>query len=252
MISRSQIKFITSLSHKKYRKAHQMFVAEGAKIAEEVLQSQIPVENLFAAEEWIASNAELLKGVPKDKIQSVDERQMEQVSQLSTPSPVLLVLRLPEYEYSPPGEGLNLCLESIRDPGNMGTIIRLADWYGMGQLYCSEDCVDAYNPKVVQASMGSIVRVQVHYVSSLEETIFKPGLKTYAAVLSGELNLHQLVEVNKDCILLIGNESQGLSESALSRADYRISIPRFGQAESLNAATATAVLLDNFKRLSKM
>lgn len=227
-----------------------MFVAEGAKIAEEVLRSQIPAEIVLAYPDWLSSNSDSLANVPENKIYTVDERQMALVSQLSTPSPVLLVLKLPEYDYSPPAKGINLCLESIRDPGNMGTIIRLADWYGLEHIYCSDDCVDAYNPKVVQASMGSIARVRVHYLSSLEETIARAGLKSYAAVPAGEVGLHQLKAIENDCTILIGNESQGLSGSVLTKADYRISIPRFGLAESLNAATATAVLLDNFRRLA--
>jgi TrmH family RNA methyltransferase len=250
MISKSQIKLITSLAHKKYRKEHQLFVAEGAKIVLEALQSQMRVQNVFALSEWISANSASLVNIPQEKIIPIDEREMKQVSQLSTPSPVLALLTLPEFELVMPERGINLCLESIRDPGNLGTIIRLADWYGLDSIYCSEDCVDAYNSKVVQGSMGSIMRIKVHYVDSLEILVSESKLPAYAAVLNGDLNLHTIQEIKKDCLLLIGNESQGLSEALAARAAFKVSIPQFGQAESLNAATATAVLLDNFKRLS--
>jgi TrmH family RNA methyltransferase len=250
MISKSQIKLITSLAHKKYRREHRMFVAEGAKIALEALQSQMTVHNVFALPAWLSANSASLVNISQEKIIPIDEREMGHVSQLSTPSPVLALLALPEYEPEMPVKGINLCLESIRDPGNLGTIIRLADWYGLDRIYCSEDCVDAYNSKVVQGSMGSIMRVKVHYLPSLEILADESGLPGYAAVLDGDLNLHTMQEIKKDCLLFIGNESQGLSETLAAKAAHTVSIPRFGEAESLNAATATAVMLDNFVRLS--
>ncbi|MGZ5283491.1 MAG: TrmH family RNA methyltransferase, partial [Bacteroidia bacterium] len=238
-----------SLDQKKFRKEHQLFVAEGAKIAQEILQSSLKVTNLYASESWLSTNSVLYKSLDPNVVYEVGDREMKQISFLSTPSPVLLLVQIPEPEpYIPlTKNALSLGLEAIRDPGNLGTIIRLADWYGLEQVFCSEDCVDVYNPKTVQATMGSIARVKIHYLD-LSALLDENKVDSYAATPTGETNIHTL-EAKPPGILLIGNESAGLSEALLAKATYGVKIPRFGEAESLNAAIATGILLDNFKRI---
>jgi TrmH family RNA methyltransferase len=244
MLSKAQIKLIKSLSQKKYRREHRLFLAEGTKIAHEILHSGLEVQKLYALASWLDENGDMLaKGVP---VESVTEKELESISALTTPQEVLLLVKMPKL---PPlqKELLMLALESIRDPGNLGTIIRLADWYGLRQIILSPDCVDAYNPKVVQSTMGSIARVSCHYLP-LTETFEKLKLPVYAAALGGETDVHRLSRFQEG-ILLIGNESEGLSEEMLHRSQHRISIPRVGEAESLNAAIATGILLDNLRRM---
>lgn len=249
MLSKPQIKLIASLEQKKFRAAHQMFVAEGAKIAQEILQSSLKVINLYGTESWLSANSLLYDHLDAKLVHAVGEREMKQISFLSTPSPVLLLVQIPEpAPYIPLAKNaLNLGLEAIRDPGNLGTIIRLADWYGLEQVFCSEDCVDVYNPKTVQATMGSIARVKVHYLD-LFSLLDENPIDSYAATPTGKVDIHTL-EAKPPGILLIGNESSGLSEALLAKATYGVKIPRFGEAESLNAAIATGILLDNFRRI---
>jgi TrmH family RNA methyltransferase len=251
MISKSQLKFINSLSQKKYRKKFQVFLAEGAKIAEEMLDSELSLHKLYATAHWLDKNRAKWTHFGEEIVQEVSEKELSQISQLSTPQEVLLLMEIPENEA--PDEpsvisGLNLALESIRDPGNLGTIIRLADWYGLSHIYCSADCADAYNPKVVQASMGSIARVKVIY-TDLPELLMECPLPSYAALLEGELNIHELKPAGDGALLLIGNESRGINHDLSVHCTYTLKIPSFGKAESLNAAIATGILLDNFRRL---
>jgi TrmH family RNA methyltransferase len=226
-----------------------MFIAEGTKIAQELIGSYITINKLYATQSWLDNHNTLFNKSLIQRAEVVDERELKQISFLTTPQDVVILAEIPE-EHSPVlplKEKLALGLESIRDPGNMGTIIRLADWYGLTEIFCSHDCVDVYSPKVVQATMGSIARVKVHYVD-LRDIITRVGMDIYAAVLGGEVNVHQLQHLD-NAFLLIGNEGQGLSEDLLSGDINRVSIPGFGGAESLNAAIATGILLDNFRRV---
>ncbi len=226
-----------------------MFVAEGAKIAQEILLSSLKVINLYATESWLNTNAALFKTLDANQVHEVGEREMKSISYLSTPSPVLLLVQIPEpTPYIPLAKnGLSLGLEAIRDPGNLGTIIRLADWYGLEQVFCTHNCVDIYNAKTVQATMGSIARVKIYYID-LSALLDANPVNSYAATPAGNVDIHTL-EAKPPGILLIGNESAGLSEALLAKATYGVRIPRFGEAESLNAAIATGILLDNFKRI---
>jgi TrmH family RNA methyltransferase len=249
MLSKPQIKLISSLEQKKFRRELGLFVAEGAKIAQEILQSSLKVTNLYASQSWLGTNAALYKGLDAKQVHEVGEREMKSISFLSTPSPVLLLVEIPEpAPYIPLAKiALSLGLEAIRDPGNLGTIIRLADWYGLEQVFCSMDCVDVYNPKTIQATMGSIARVKIHYID-LFALLDENPIDSYAATPAGNIDIHTL-EAKPPGILLIGNESAGLSEALLAKARYGVKIPRFGEAESLNAAIATGILLDNFRRI---
>lgn len=239
MLSKNQLKLITSLKQKKYRIQHGLFVAEGIKVVKELLNSPIELVNLYCTEEL----DEFLSYNPA----IISDKELSKISNLKTPNKVLGVFKIPS-QNSYKDKGLVLVLDDIKDPGNLGTIIRLCDWFGIEQLVCSNETVDCYNAKVVQATMGSLTRVSIIY----EELIpfFKnTSLPVYGALLDGE-NVYES-KLPKDAILVIGNESNGISTAIIDLITNKITIPRFGnlqQTESLNAATATAILLSEFKR----
>jgi len=243
MLVKAQIKYIQSLRQGKYRHRHRAYVIEGEKIADEYIQQDYPLLNIYAVESWIAQNESLLrnKGLSATP---VSERELKQLSSLTTPNKVLAVAKLPSaWRIFNLNKGLHLALESIRDPGNLGTIIRTADWFAIDSIICSEDCADAWSPKVVQAAMGSLARVKILYTAIPSLNI---NLPVYAATLSGKNIFHE--KLPADAIILIGNESKGLSESALALATHPISIPRLGRAESLNAALAAGIVMAMFRR----
>jgi TrmH family RNA methyltransferase len=241
MLIKSQVKYIQSLSHKKLRDSEEVFVAEGPKLINELLSAaNIQVQQLFALKEWIEEQTpEIQKSVTE-----ISPPELERISLLQTPNQVLGIFKKPVFAANRfLRDTLSLMLDTIQDPGNLGTIIRCADWFGISQIICSTDCADAFNPKVVQSSMGSIARVQVLYESLPEFLAKEPGIPTYAAVLDGT-NLRQLPPV-KEGIIIIGNESKGISDGVLSLSRHRITIPRKGSAESLNAAVATGIILSH-------
>ena len=239
MLSKNQLKLITSLKQKKYRIQHGLFVAEGIKVIKELLNSSIELENLYCTEEFV----EFYSYNPA----IISEKDLSKISNLKTPNKVLGVFKIPN-QNSYKDEGLVLVLDDIKDPGNLGTIIRLCDWFGVEQLVCSMETVDSYNAKVVQATMGSLTRVSIIYLE-LIPFFKKTSLPVYGALLDGE-NVYES-KLPKDAILVIGNESNGISTAIIDLITNKITIPRFGnlqQTESLNAATATAILLSEFKR----
>lgn len=242
MISKAQIKNIRLLHQKKHRDEAGLFIAEGPKVVEELLNSPFRVKDVFATKEFIAPAS--FKGV---KVQEVNEKEMGSISALMAPNQVLAVFEAEEALLDLPAlkSELVLALDDIRDPGNLGTIIRIADWFGIRHILCSQNCVDVFNPKVIQATMGSIARVQLNYVD-LEDVLFQFDT-VYAAVLNGASIYSQRL-VPKG-VLLIGNESKGISEKLMKRVTRKVSIPRFSNgAESLNAAVATAVICSEFRR----
>lgn len=238
-LSKSQIKLITSLQQKKYRQKHKLFVAEGVKVVNELLNSDFKLEVLFATNDYKNSfNIELAE---------VSEDDLKKISQLKTPNKVLGLFKIPE-ETSIKDTGLVVALDAINDPGNLGTIIRLCDWFGIESLICSSDTVDCYNQKVVQASMGSLTRINIHY-TDLMSFIERSKLPGVIADMGGE-NVYK-TELPKEAILIMGNEANGISNKIRKLINTKVSIPRFGnvqQTESLNVATATAILLSEFKR----
>lgn len=241
MLSKNQIKLITSLSQKKYRKQHQLFVAEGKKVIEELLQSNFELNSLFVTNEWLFTD------VDENKINAISFNELKKISFLSTANDCLALFKMP-IAIENKIEGLVLALDDIRDPGNLGTIIRLCDWFGIETLLCSEETVDVYNPKVVQATMGSISRVNVVY-ANLEKVLKGTTLPIFGTFMDGE-NIYQK-ELPKEGIIIMGNEANGISEVIENLVTQRIAIPRFGklqQTESLNVATATAIILSEFKR----
>lgn len=240
MVSKNQIKLITSLQQKKFRKEHQLFFAEGKKVIQELIHSNFFLENLFT------TTASFPEVNPK-KILPISESELKKISALTTPNDCLAVFRMPESKKINE-TGLIVALDDIRDPGNLGTIIRLCDWFGISELVCSEETVDIYNPKVVQATMGSIARVNVTYVN-LEKFIAETTLPVFGTFMDGD-NIYKS-DLPKEGIIVMGNEANGISSQIEKAVNHRIAIPRFGnlqQTESLNVATATAIILSEFKR----
>lgn len=238
MVSKNQIKLINSLQQKKYRKQHQMFVAESIKVIQEFLDAQFELVYLFSTSEKIFTNYYPV---------FISEQDMKKITTLNTPSNCLAVFKTkPEIELSL--EGLNLCLDDVRDPGNLGTIIRLCDWFGIKNLICSEETVDCYNPKVIQSTMGSLARVNIYY-KNLKTILSSTNLPVIGTFMEGE-NIYNSKLPNEG-IIIMGNEANGISNEIENLVTQKISIPQFGEiqeTESLNVATATAIILSEFKR----
>ena len=241
MLIKSQVKYIQSLSQKKCRDEEGVFVAEGPKLINELLHSStLSLEQLFATEDWIKSQQTL--SIPNGKLVEITPSELERISFLSTPNQVLGVFTKPEFSADMETDpGISIMLDSLQDPGNLGTIIRCADWFGVSTIVCSFDSADAYNPKVVQSTMGSIARVKVEYTDLYDYLKRNKTVPVYAATLNG-VPLNE-VKREKKCILLIGNESKGIAPEMLQLASHQITIPRLGEAESLNAAVATGIIL---------
>jgi TrmH family RNA methyltransferase len=240
MLSKNQIKLITSLQQKKYRKQEQLFFAEGVKVVQELLHSNFELQELFTTKQDFLS-------VSKDKLHAISEAELKKISALATPNSCLAVFKIPKAKEMKES-GLILALDDVRDPGNLGTIIRLCDWFGIETLFCSEETVDIYNPKVVQATMGSISRVNVVY-GDLENFLIKTKLTVFGTFMDGK-NIYQESLPNEG-VIVMGNEANGISEAVEKLVTDRIAIPRFGDlqiTESLNVATATAIILSEFKR----
>jgi TrmH family RNA methyltransferase len=240
MLSKNQIKLITSLQQKKYRKQEQLFFAEGVKVVQELLQSNFELQDLFTTKQDFIS-------VSKTKVHAISDAELKKISALATPNSCLAVFKIPK-DKEMKESGLILALDDVRDPGNLGTIIRLCDWFGIETLFCSDETVDIYNPKVVQATMGSISRVNVVY-GDLENFLVKTKLTVFGTFMDGK-NIYQ-ESLPKEGIIVMGNEANGISEAVEKLVTDRIAIPRFGDlqiTESLNVATATAIILSEFKR----
>jgi len=242
MVSKNQIKLITGLVQKKNRIEQQLFFAEGKKVVQELFQSDFELVQLYTV-------SDLNCGIPIERTLLITENELKRISVLTTPNECLALFKIPKTEKIV-DKGLIVALDDIRDPGNLGTIIRLCDWFGIKQLICSETTVDVYNPKVVQATMGSLTRVAVVY-SDLVEVLSKTKLPIYGTFMDGE-NLYT-ENKSKEGIIVMGNESNGISNKVAELIQRRITIPRFGtlqKTESLNVATATAITLSEFCRNS--
>jgi TrmH family RNA methyltransferase len=242
MITKLQVKYIQSLGQKKFRDEEAVFVAEGPKIVNELLgsASTMPVI-IYATRSWIEKDMRAPVSAAAGRVIEVKEQELERLSFQQTPHEVLGIFKKPGYPALDFSGVLSLMLDGIQDPGNLGTIIRIADWFGIANIVCSNDCADAFAPKVVQATMGSIARVKLLY-TDLVGLVKKTGsLQLYAATLEGK-SIGNLQPI-KEGVLVTGNESKGISSELLDCCQYRITIPRFGQAESLNAAVATGIIL---------
>jgi len=242
MVSKNQIKLITGLHQKKQRFANQLFFAEGVKVIQELLQSNFELEHLY-------TTLNDFETVQSSKRTLINEQELKKISALATPNSCLALFKIPA-ENKIIDSGLIIALDDIRDPGNLGTILRLCDWFGIKQIICSKETVDIYNPKVVQATMGSIARVNVNYLD-LKTFITQTKLPVFGTFMDGN-NIYQS-NLPQNGIIIMGNEANGISAEIEKIVTSRISIPRFGElqkTESLNVATATAIILSEFKRNS--
>ncbi|MCB0466691.1 MAG: RNA methyltransferase [Aequorivita sp.] len=238
MVCKSQTKLITSLRQKKYRDQTGLFIAEGPKVIAELLAEGLTLQSLFSTNSF---------EITAENHFQVTEAELKKISFLKTANTSVAVFEIPEPRLLQ-DKGLIVALDAVRDPGNLGTIIRLCDWFGVQQLICSEDTTDCFNPKVVQATMGSLARVQVHYIS-LSEYLDRTALPVFGGFMDGK-NVYS-EKLPKDGIVVMGNEANGISGAILQKITHKISIPRFGETqktESLNVATATAILLSEFRR----
>lgn len=256
MISKNQVQYIKSLAIAKFRKVNGQFVAEGPKLVSELLTSHYSCEKIFALPEWIEINRNKIKG--KISLIEITEEELNRISAQKTPNQVLAIINMPEklpFNTEILSGQLVIMLDGINDPGNLGTIIRTADWFGISHIICSENCADVYNPKVVQATMGSVFRVNVWY-ESLNKILehLSPEIPVYGTVLDG-ISIYQ-TNLSSTGVVIIGSESHGISSELKPFINNRISIPGFPvedriTAESLNASVAAAIVIAEFRKRLK-
>ena len=239
MVVKSEIKLVKNLQQKKYRNQYGLFVAEGCKTVQEVLSSGLIPKVLYSTDKNALPDHE-------GEITIIGQKALERMSGLKTPNKVLGVFEIPN-KTPLPTKGWVIVLDGVKDPGNMGTLIRLCDWFDIAHVVCSADTVDCYNPKVVQATMGSIARVQIHYTNLETFLLDFPG-ESYGAVLNGASIQNTVFP--KEGVLVLGSESHGISAQVQGSLGHQISIPQIGSssAESLNVATATAIFLHEIRR----
>ena len=252
MISKAKIKYVRSLEQKKYRRLEGAFVAEGPKVVGDLMEVMKPRE-VFATSQWIDDHAQVLRGTIGSSciVSEVSDDELRKLSFLQHPQQVLAVFPIPQSSTLPDPDQLILALDGVQDPGNLGTIIRIADWFGIGTIVCSTDTADAYNPKVVQATMGSLSRVHIIYkdmtdfIDSLPE-----GTPVYGTMLDGE-NIYQK-KLEPRGIIVMGNEGKGITPEIAKRLSHKLLIPNYPAgrqtADSLNVAIATAITCAEFRR----
>jgi len=243
MLSKKIVKYIQSLSHKKFRDEDGVFIAEGEKVVGEFLSGpNMKCKLLCADKSWLSENGFLLKNISPEKIFETDEHWLKSISQLKTPNKVVAVFeKRQEEEIKNLSGKISIMLDDLQDPGNLGTIIRIADWFAIENIICSKNSVDCYNSKVVQSTMGSLSRVNVFYTDIGNFIQKNNKVKIFATALSGT-SIFKLPEI-KEGIVLIGNESKGIHEDILKLCSDQITIPKLGKAESLNAAVACGIIL---------
>ena len=240
MITRAEILDIKSLAIKQGREELGAFIAEGEKLVGEIRNSPLRIRRILQTKPIFAEG------------ELISEKEMERISQLKTANSVLAVVELPKHKLAlaNPTKELVLCLDRIQNPGNLGTIIRLADWFGISDIVCSEDTADCFNPKVVQATMGAILRVRVHYTNLAAWLSSHKGAHIYGTFLEGE-NIYD-AELEKSGVIVMGNEGQGISSEVVKCVSHKLLIPPYPAdrcgSESLNVAVATAVICSEFRR----
>ena len=239
MVTKSELKYIQSLSDKKVRLETGCFIAEGVKLVGEMIAAGYPLKAVYALDSWDSPDTSI-------EVTRIEAFELEKMSMLQTPNQVLAVAMMPQQVKALDlGGQLTLVLDGIQDPGNMGTIIRTADWFGITQIVASEDTVDVYNPKVIGATMGSFMRVSVTY-KNLQEWMPTVKLPVYGALLEGE-NIFTTNAV-KEGLLVIGSEGKGIRENILDLITHPVTIPKIGGAESLNAGIAAGVIVAQLTR----
>ena len=239
MLSKNQIKLINQLNQKKYRKKHSLFIAEGIKTVKEFIFSDYELDVLYSSVDLVFA--------PDQEVDIISDKDLKKISQLKTPQTVLGLFKIPE-NHPLDNPNLTIVLDGVRDPGNLGTIIRLCDWFGIEQLVCSTDTVDCYNPKTVQATMGSLARVSVVY-TDLKTYLEKDERPVYGTFMDGDIIYQK--KLPEKAVIILGNEGHGISKPIEKLTHEKIAIPQFGKqqlTESLNVATATAIILNEFKR----
>ncbi len=238
MLSKNEVKYIQSLYHKKQRQQEGLFIAEGPKLITELLASNFTIKAIYATAQWLANNT-----VTHPAVITVTTQELERISNLQTPNQVVAIVKQQSPTTAPNfSKGLSLALDGMQDPGNLGTIIRIADWFGITQIICSLDTVELYNPKVIQSTMGSFLRTKLWY-QDLVSTITTAKVPVFGALLQGK----SIFDVTKSTagILVIGSEGKGISNEVLPHILNPITIPRIGGAESLNAAVATGIIVSH-------
>jgi RNA methyltransferase, TrmH family len=246
MISKNHLKFIKSLQIKKYRKLHSQFIIEGAKSVLELLQSDFKIRSIFLTDNFLNCCGDVLNNREIETFK-VTEDDLVSAGTFSSNNSAIAIAEMKGNDFIEVDEDeFALMLDDIRDPGNLGTIIRIADWYGIKKIICSENTADFYNPKVISSTMGSFTRVDLFY-ADLEKYLSeaKAG-NVYGAVLGGD-DIHAL-PLKKGGLIVMGNESAGIDDSLYPYFTQKITIPRFGNAESLNVAVATGIICDNLIR----
>lgn len=245
MLSKAQISLITSLQNKKFRTQHKLFVVEGIKSIMEFVQSTYNVQKIYATSQAIAKLGKIDQNI---KLEEITENEFSKISTLKNPQGALALVELPQEDRldrsSLKGKH-SIVLDDVQDPGNLGTIIRTAEWFGIKDIICSIGTVDAYNPKVVQATMGSLARVHIYYVD-IENFIVENTLPTYGALLNGQ-SIYE-TSFGNEGLIIMGNEGNGIRKNLLPKIDKAVTIPRIGEAESLNVAIATTIFCSELTR----
>ena len=250
MLTNNKIKLIKSLDKKRERIESGCFVVEGEKMVRELLMSRFETIEVFAVQQYIDELPANLKR--KAEISAISERDLERISFLKTPNKAVALAKLPEKRTPADLRGLSIALDNVQDPGNLGTIVRTAAWFGIANVFCSPDTVDVYNPKVIQSTMGAIFKVNVTYcdLAELAATARKAGIPMFGTRLDGE-NLYA-AKLPNDAIVVMGNESKGLSAEISALMDSNLKIPSYApptsDMESLNVAVATAIVCAEFRR----
>ena len=242
-MTKAEIQFVRSLADKRTRDEHRLFIAEGDKLIGEIIASGLKIHKIYALAGHLEPHAEI-----------VSEKEMERISQLKSASSSLAIVEQPRHKLlqSAPADKLSLALDGVQNPGNLGTIIRLADWFGISDIFCSEDCADCYNPKVIQATMGAILRVRVHYLdlADLLARTAQQGTAVYGTMLDGE-NLYSST-LKPNGVIVMGNEGKGVSAECQKSFTHSLLIPSFPPerqgSESLNVAMATGIVCAEFRR----
>ncbi|MEO5910333.1 MAG: RNA methyltransferase [Pelobium sp.] len=243
MLSKSQISLIKSLQQKKYRKENQLFIVEGLKAIAEFLNSPYTFHSIYAIKELVPKLPNLSH---KQKVFEVSTNELDKISALQTPQGILAVVEIPQKtDLNLIKDEMIIVLDGIQDPGNLGTIIRTADWFGFKQIICSENTVDVYNPKVIQATMGSLARVQISY-QAIVPLLRESNLPKYGTLLNGK-NIFN-TDWPKEGFLILGSEGNGISEEILSLVTNAVTIPGAGETESLNVGVAAAICCAEVKR----
>lgn len=242
-MTKAEIQFVRSLSDKRTRDEHGVFIAEGDKLIGEILSSHLKIHKIYALAGHLEPHAEI-----------VSEKEMERISQLKSASSSLAIVEQPRHTtpHTAPSDALTLALDGVQNPGNLGTIIRLADWFGISDIFCSTDCADCYNPKVIQATMGAILRVRVHYLPLAQflNRTKERGVAIYGTMLDGE-NIYS-AELKSEGVIVMGNEGKGVSKECQRSFTHSLLIPSFPPerqgSESLNVAMATGIVCAEFRR----